>query len=656
MRNATHGLRQLIRFTAIAALVLVGLSQSSTVVVPAAQVRAQPLQKRMPFDKPAFTTLERSNDPRVITIKFHEGTGIRLKGRTFVAPTALDASPENLELRDRHSLDDGTIMTQVALVNRLVAGDPGATVHRLFGRPAETLDEEQRRGQRSSGKELADLNLYYLLVRSAAEAADTEALLDQLNACDIVEIAYVESEATPADAEDIPPATPDYSLEQGYLGPDGVNATNARVRHNVRGQGVKIIDLERRWLLSHEDLPNVKLIWGTPYGTTPVKHHGTAVLGVLAAQDNGYGMIGIAPDAIVSVASDKYTGGNITVLSAAWAINEAAAQLGPGDVLLLNIAPEGPDSGQECSCNCDDFEGVPLEWFPAVFDAIQSATAQHVIVVEAAANGSMNLDSPLYRGRFDRSIRDSGAIMVAASDGSSRTPACWTNYGSRIDFHAWGSDVATLGYGDLAKVNGSDARQYYTNTFSGTSASTPIVAGVVAAAQGAVSARGLSRLYAPEMLSLLTASSLPQLGSADRRIGPMPNLYDAVLAYVAGDTCLPITITETPETRNTYIPPFSRRDYCFTVSLQDAVRAVKYVFDTCSDTNFDTILEVMRDPGGLVGSNNNGCGIGKRQSKLVLQLTQPGAYRVRVRGGVGGYGDMKLRYFKLPPPIQTAGQ
>jgi hypothetical protein len=657
MRTATYAPRQFIRLAAIAVLVLVGFSHPSTVVVPAAQLHAQPLQKRVPFDKPAFTRLERFNDPRVITIKFREGTGIRLRGRDFEAPTALDLPPQSLELRDRFSLDDGILMAQVGLVNGLVASESGAMIHRLFTRAAEALEEERRRGERSSGKELADLNLYYLVVRHAADAASTEVLLDQLNALDIVEIAYAEAEATPADAVDIPPTTPDYSAEQDYLGVTGVNATNARILHGVRGQGIKVIDVERNWLLTHEDLPNVTVAWGIPWGSTSVRDHGTAVLGVLAAQDNGYGMIGIAPDATVGVASDTYRVANITLRSNSKAINEAAAQLGPGDVILVEHHRRGPDSGQTCTCadHCEQFEYVPLEWDPATFDAIQSATANRVIVVEIAGNGSMNLDAPVYQGRFDRSVRDSGAIIVGASTGALRTPTCWTNYGSRVDLHAWGTGIATLGIGDLAKVNGSDPRQHYRRSLGGTSGAGAIVAGVVTAAQGAVSARGLPRLFTSEMLSLLTATGVPQ-ATSDKRIGRMPNLYGAVLAYVGGDTCLPITITETAETRNTYIPPFGRRDYCFTVSPLDAARAVKYVFDTCSDTNFDTILEVFRDPGVLVGSNNNGCGTGSRQSKLVMQLTQPGPYRVRVRGALGGAGDMKLRYVKLPPPIQTAGE
>ena len=53
-----------------------------------------------------------------------------------------------------------------------------------------------------------------------------------------------------------------------------------------------------------------------------------------------------------------------------------------------------------------------MEYWQANFDVIRNATAKGIIVVEGAGNGTMNLDSSIYDGRFDRNVRDSGAIMV----------------------------------------------------------------------------------------------------------------------------------------------------------------------------------------------------------------------------------------------------
>ena len=455
-------------------------------------------------------------------------------------------------------------------------------------------------------------------------------------------------------AGDISPTTPDYSWLQNHLGPYYLDADYARLSHNARGQGVKIIDVEYSWDLNHEDLSDVSLVWGTPYPSGADKNHGTAVLGLLAAQDNGYGMIGIAPDATVGVAAAKYQIGNVTVYLHANAINEAATQLGPGDVILIELQIGGPDSHLDCNCYaCDTFEAVPAEWDPATFDAIRWATANRIIVVEAAGNGGMNLDDPRYQGRFDRAVRDSGAIVVGAALAFS--PLCFTNYGSRVDLQGEGFSVATLGYGHWAKVNGSDRRQFYTASFGGTSSASAMVAGAVAVAQSAVADRGV-RLFPSEMLSLLARTGWPQRGA--EHIGPMPNLRAVIDAYEIGDTCQPITPSEVADTRSGYIPPFGDLEYCFTVDMLDAARAVKYVFDTCTGTTFDTILEVMYDPQSRipVAYNDDGCKIGSRQSRVAVQPTTAGTYVVRVRGGLGASGDMTLRFFKLPPPIQTSGE
>src|SRR5437667_12611830 len=116
-----------------------------------------------------------------------------------------------------------------------------------------------------------------------------------------------------------------------------------------------------------------------------------------------------------------------------------------------------------------------MEYLDANFDAIKNATARGGVVVEIAGNGSMDLDSPIYHGKFNRSIRDSGAIMVGAGSSSGREPRCFTNFGSRVDLQGWGEYVATLGYGDI-NVNGIDDTQFYTPFVGGTYSATAIFA------------------------------------------------------------------------------------------------------------------------------------------------------------------------------------
>ena len=129
----------------------------------------------------------------------------------------------------------------------------------------------------------------------------------------------------------------------------------------------------------------------------------------------------------------------------------------------------------------------PVEVHTANFDVIRLGTALGVIIIEAAANGSIyfNLSSDLDQfvlngkrifNRWDPDFRDSGAIMVAGA--SARVPHARifnSNYGSRIDCYAWGESVYTAGNFPNSS-NGAVDR--YTNEFCGTSSAAAIIAGV----------------------------------------------------------------------------------------------------------------------------------------------------------------------------------
>jgi PKD repeat protein len=169
-----------------------------------------------------------------------------------------------------------------------------------------------------------------------------------------------------------------------------------------------------------------------------------------------------------------------------------------------------------------------MEYFQSEFDAIATATANGTIVVEAGGNGATNLDDPVYGGLFNRFIRDSGAILVGASESDARTPTCFTNFGTRIDAHGWGRNVTTLGYGDLFNPNG-DENQRYTGVFNGTSSASPIVTGAAASIIGVSLAFGQGYGYRSpwEIRQILNETGTPQTGSGGN-IGPLPDLRAAI--------------------------------------------------------------------------------------------------------------------------------
>ena len=330
--------------------------------------------------------------------------------------------------------------------------------------------------------------------------------------------------ADPADdGPGCPLTTPSFESYQGYLGPapHGIDAP-AAWRRGYRGAGVWFADIEGGWNTDHEDLPGDRIIHvaGEQIRDPSWRAHGTAVLGEVVGKDNGRGVVGIAPDV------ERVFTSSIGGISVADAIDAAANALRPGDVLLIELQTGGPRGRY-----------VPVEYWDDLFDAIRAATRRGVIVVEAAGNGGEDLDHDIYRGKFDRTRRDSGALMVGAGgpprDGfADRERLDFSNYGGRVDVQGWGRKVATLDYGDLQACDdeqASYADRDYTNEFSGTSSASPIVAGAAVILEGIARQRG-AVLAPAELRELLRRTGTPQAGDTREAIGPRPDLARAIQA------------------------------------------------------------------------------------------------------------------------------
>ena len=341
-----------------------------------------------------------------------------------------------------------------------------------------------------------------------------------------VEEAFVEPLVTlpsagPADGDSCPITTPSYSEHQGYLdpAPGGIDAP-AAWRLNVRGAGVQFADIEGGWNAKHEDLPGARIthVAGAMINDPSWRAHGTAVLGEVVGVDNGKGVVGIAPDV------DHVYTSSIGSQDVAEAIDAAAEKLNAGDVLLIELQGGGPRGRY-----------VPMEYWDDNFDAIRAATNRGVIVIEAAGNGNEDLDLAVFKRKFDRTFRDSGAILVGAGGPPragyrDREKLDFSNYGSRVDVQGWGRKVATLDYGDLQKCAGDDRHytdRHYTGEFSGTSSASPIVAGAAILVESLAHQRGQT-LEPHVVRELLRATGSPQMGSTKQQIGPRPNLAAAI--------------------------------------------------------------------------------------------------------------------------------
>ena len=325
---------------------------------------------------------------------------------------------------------------------------------------------------------------------------------------------------------------------QAYLdpAPGGMNVRYAWTLPGGKGENVKIVDIELNWNLQHQDLAAaasnafilVRGIDRLPDDTQNQAniHHGTAVLGELVAADDGIGVTGIAHRAALGLVNPLTTGSTPDV---AGAIRRAASKLEAGDVMLLELSVAGP--------RFDLFTGrglAPVEFQEDIFTAIKEATSSGIIVVESAGNGFEDLDHPAYSGAFNRSNRDSGAIIVGAGkpegeiygDGPDRTRTEESNYGSRVDLQGWGRFVTTSGYGPLRQEQGPN--HLYTIDFGATSAATAMVAGAAAVLQSIIKERGRAPLTPDELRRLLVQTGTPQTGNLGEHIGPRPDLQAAI--------------------------------------------------------------------------------------------------------------------------------
>ena len=323
---------------------------------------------------------------------------------------------------------------------------------------------------------------FTILIPSGFDAATVADLARQLTAA--VEFAYVAGEPDLPVVGTTNPRFPN----QTYLSaaPTGVGVQTAWAA-GADGTGVKLIDIEQGWFLGHDDLQRpktIKLLDGENQRSSLSRFHGTAVLGIIVANDDAKGIVGLCPGCLVDVISHVRPRGQNSDESIAEAILLGTLILDPGDVLLLEV--------EERIRGTKPF--LPCELDRANFEAIRLATTVGIVVVEAAGNGStdLKLAADFASGEHvldptSPDFRDSGAIMVGGCTAvfpHDRHPR--SNNGDRIDCHAFAERIEAIG--NPSHVNQHDAFFAASDTltvdgvthigFGGTSGASAIIAGV----------------------------------------------------------------------------------------------------------------------------------------------------------------------------------
>jgi Subtilase family/Dockerin type I domain len=425
---------------------------------------------------------------------------------------------ENLEVRYQNGelVSKKTDITTIANSIEMICGHRSTP---LFIRDQGVIALEKEALIKSRSQKVPDLNSYYQV--QIDDYSTAIELITSLRNNPSIEKVYIRPKSYPAG--DIDPPTPDFVSEQGYLdpAPGGVDAEYAWNVPGGNGENVHIIDIEGDWNFDHEDFgDNIdSILYGAIIPYPGWDSHGTAILGLLAADSNEYGVTGIAHEATVSTVST----GNIGVAAA---VDYAASYLSPGDLILIELNSPGPR--YDFTYQPDQAGYIPEEYWDDTFDAVQLASAKGIIVCTVAGNGDEDLNDPIYEDKFNISFRNSRAIFVGAGAppsgnwGADRSRLYFSNYGSRVNLQGWGKEVVSSGYGYLFDGEG-DYRQHYTDTFGGTSAAAGIVCGVAASLQSAYQEQYGQPITVEAMVYLLDLSGTLQPNPTEK-IGPRPDL------------------------------------------------------------------------------------------------------------------------------------
>ena len=408
---------------------------------------------------------------------------------------------------------------------------------------------QRRRKLQATGKPSDPLHLFFEIDASSMSMTGA-ALCDHLNNDSSVEIAYLAPmppempTLTSSDNQRTLQAirralasktelqrrllSPSFTHLQGYRGPapNGFDFDVAEEYAAGLGAGITVADIEGGVNLDHEDLG---MQGGTAEQINSISTdsswvaHGTAVWGEIKGAHDSQGVRGGAV-AVTPIVASVFTAQGSSVGVAA-VITQTANRMQAGDVILIELQFRFGQAGIDATY-------CPVEFYPAEWAAIRAAVDKGIVVIEAGANGHMDLDA-VQDGRFKRghaNFADSGAIMVGGARHNRRT---WigSSFGSRIDVQGWYDwSVATTGYGDLHGSRGDN--DAYTGNFDGTSSASPLVTAAAAIMQS-VARQSLGRVLEPnELRELMVKTGTPQPAddAAAHNVGPQPNLKWALAA------------------------------------------------------------------------------------------------------------------------------
>jgi subtilisin len=244
----------------------------------------------------------------------------------------------------------------------------------------------------------------------------------------------------------------------------GIDRVDADLSSTKSGDGSGAVNADIAILdtgidLSHPDLNiyrQVTFVSGTISGNDD-NGHGTAVAGIAAAKDNSDGVVGVAPGARLWSVKVLDSSGNGFISDILEGVDYVTAHADEIDVANLSFGGDGSNT--------------------ALRTAIINSVSSGVTYAAAAGNDEKDA-STVIPASYPEVIAVSAIVDTDGKCGGLSSSTTSGNDDSFADFSNFGSVVDIAAPGVLIK---STARgSSYTNSFSGTSASTPHVTGAAA--------------------------------------------------------------------------------------------------------------------------------------------------------------------------------
>ena len=258
--------------------------------------------------------------------------------------------------------------------------------------------------------------------------------------------------------------------------------------------------------------------------------HGTHVAGIAAAKDDGVGVVGMAPGAPIYSVRVLASNGSGTLSTVICGIDWVTANAAAKGIKVANMSLRFQNSADDGNCGHTNNDALHV--------AICNSVARGVTYVVGAGNESNDFATNV-PAAYDEVLTVTGVADFDGSPGGAAAPTCRSDvddtYADFSSFAVSASDVAhTIAAPGVCIYSTWPGNAY--NTLSGTSMSSPHVAGLVALCLASGRCSGTPAEIIQQVRSAASTEStvVPAFGFAGDPNSPTGAGYFGYLVYAGG--------------------------------------------------------------------------------------------------------------------------